>query len=214
MQLFRDPDFPLEEKLAYISELRVLATKWRLNREKVLFRGKYNGTLVQLMTSPRLNQGEKFDVLYWIQSTIQKEYTSAAQRNQIKKDIAQLQTLADQKLREHQYVEVFLLLSEVEQKLRDSLLYAQYTTYQQVDQCIEGYLQADESPLMTLLKNPAIPITKRKEVLAEVRFSTSLDNVPIQEKYHGPLVQIFSDPKISETIKTYILGLIVEMMKK
>ena len=40
MQLFRDPDFPLEEKLAYISELRVLATKWRLNREKVLFRGK------------------------------------------------------------------------------------------------------------------------------------------------------------------------------
>jgi hypothetical protein len=148
-------------------------------------------------------------------------YTSTAQRNRIKEEIAQLQRSADQKLREHQYIDVFLLLSEAEQKLVDGLFYAQdHTTYKQVDRSVELYVQSDESSLMKLFKNPGISVTERENVLTDLKIIAKRSRIPTDtlllrgKKYDGTLIQIMSNPKVSWLIKLDILRYFEKQIQK
>jgi hypothetical protein len=221
MQFFRDPDFPIQEKREYISELRALAKRQVQDNEKILFQGKYHGPLVQLMTSRKLTLGEKFDVLIEIEHAIQTEYTPEVQREQTLEKIVQLQTLAAQKLGEKHFVEAFILLTEAQKKQDDILFYRLNDPLDnQITQSITFFIQSDESSLMKLFKNPKISSTEKKELLSELKMfakhsPTVTDKVLLRRKeYDGTLVQLMSNPKVSWLIKLDVLWHIEKTVEK
>lgn len=224
MQVFRDPDLPLQEKRRYISELRELADKAsreNLDSDQVLFRGKYRGTLVQLMLSPKLSRGEKFDVLFWIESMIRKEYTSEAQQIHIRNEINRLRREADQKFREQRYVDAFALLTDAIQKAYDIELSGndQISLSQQKIDMVKSFVQLDESPLMQFFKSWWDWGKDKEGVWDELKIfakqsRTLTDTVMLQGKvYQGTLVQIMSHPQVSWPTKLLILDHLEDMIK-
>jgi hypothetical protein len=89
-QFLRDPDIPLQEKLDYVKELRTISTWGAWGQEVTIKGNKYSGLFIQVLTSRKISQEEKLDLLFWIENLIREEYTSATQKQQMGDDIAQL----------------------------------------------------------------------------------------------------------------------------
>ena len=213
MQVFRDPDFPIQEKRQYITELRDLAATRVSEEKQVLFRGKYGGTFIQLLTSPRLSEGEKFEVLSCLGGIIQRHYVSTTQHEQIQGEIVQLHIAIEKELEAQQYVKAFMLLTEALQKADDI-----GGTLISLDiRMIKEFMQSDKSPLMRLFKSRLTSSKKKQRALAELRGldSTGMKTLLFEEKeYNGPLVQIFSNPDIYVGLKLSILRKVEEIIAK
>ena len=226
MQLFRDLNVPLEEKLTYLTDLRRFVAHEEQLDEKELFQGEHGGTLVQLLKSAKLDQGEKFDVLHWIEGAIQSEYTPMTQWERIREEITHLQELSEQKLREHRYVEAFVLINEAKQKADDiDLLQLSHkedlALSKQAFHMIEVFVQEDESPLMKRLKNRLVSYRKKKQLLMELEWQFKKNSLHMPKKvffqgkeYDGTLVQILSHPKIAGSTKYMILIHLKKLIKK
>lgn len=208
LQYFRDSDVPIEQKLAYIRELRTYVWQTGQDGEEITLDGKkYRGTLVQLLHSRKLSTEEKIDVLFWIDEMVREQYTSEIQRQQIQQDIARLREMAEQKFQDRQYVEAFVLHEEAIRKteiIRDNKM----GLFEESAHMIEVFFESDESPLMQLFKSQQIPAETKQRLVAEIRRQLSPGTKTLffeGKEYDGPLVQIFSHPKISGTLKLSIL---------
>lgn len=206
--LFRDPEFPIREKRQYIADLRDLAATSVPEGEQVLFHGKDGGIIVHLMTSPRLSEGEKFHLLWYIETP-----ASATQQERIREEIDQLRREAEQKLQAQQYVEAFLLIEEAQQKADDILLFSlsyedDLSLSKQSFHMREVFIQSDESPLMQLFKSRLTSSRKKQRALS-VLHKIRLQKPPIEmitllfegKEYRGHLVHIMSHPKLSDHLK-------------
>lgn len=219
MQYFRDPNVPIDQKQTYIQELRMMVWQGKHESEEVVLGGTtYHGTFIQLLMSRKLSEGEKIDVLYWIERIIQEEYTSKAQRQSIREEIARLQNMAEQKLQEHQYVEAFSFLTEATAKVQTlpNLLSREESRdlHKQRVRMVEVFLELDESPLMQLFKSQQIPSRIKRQALSELRTVSSGKFLFYGEEYTGSIVQIFSNPKIDSSLQLLILGKIETMIEQ
>lgn len=205
MKRFRDPDVLLEKKLADIEELRSLAVRKVKRGEDVRFQGNYQGTLVQLISSPRLRPREKLGVLAELQYVVQTDYVSKAQWDRINADIEQLRMEANRKFHKQHYVEAFILMDEAMQQARDVKFSGidSRSLFQQPGQMRKGFVHADESPLMQVFKDRNIPLKTRQAlwyVLRELVLKRSLSETGAiilrGHVYNGTLVQILRHPKV------------------
>lgn len=217
LQRFRDPNVSLQEKQEMISELRDLAEKTIRNPEGVCFRGQYHGTLVQLMISRKISVEEKWSLLFWVENTIRREYTSQAQQEQLKEEMLSLLALAKQKLSEQRYVEAFVLLEKATQRWQDIWhTGGSDTLSEQSVQIREEYIASDMTPLMRFFRDPTVPIADKKRALSELKDlirnpPADSGTVRILGKYDGTLVQIITHPEVDGTTKFSLLGRIERM---
>ena len=73
IQTFRDPDFSLEKKLDYISELRKFVIQKGKDETTVVLDGKkYEGTLVQILNHPKIAGSTKYIILIHLKKLIKK----------------------------------------------------------------------------------------------------------------------------------------------
>lgn len=226
MEFFRDLDVPLEEKLDVLKQLREFVAHDGQLEEEELFRGTYGGILVQLLKSPKLDQGEKFDVLHWIDGTIRAEYTLMAQWEQMKEEIIDLRRDAEQKFQAHQYVEAFVLIDEATHKAQDCPLdvltrEGKTALYEQRVHMVTVFLQSGESPLMKRLKSRLISYRKKKQLLNELEEILRKDVTKMPDKiifqgkeYDGPLLQILRHSKVHWLTKFNILEHMKTLIKK
>lgn len=212
MQYFRDPEVPLQEKLLYIEELRTLARQKGQDHEDVVFRGQYRGTLVQLMVTRTLSTGEKIDVLFSLEEAVRDHYTPGDQKQQIRKDITQLQTMAEQKFQEQQYVEAFILIDEAKQKAMKTHMSTDMNLTSQEVHMEKEFVRKDQSPLMQVFKDRQISTKERQILLIALgetlrnRSQTDPDQlVFLGETYDGIFVRILLHPNISWNMKYYLL---------
>lgn len=219
MQLFRDPEFSLQQKQEYISQLGAFVEKPIQDDAGPVFLGQYRGTLVQLMSSRRLSPEEKSSTLAGIEYIIRTAYTSSAQQEQMKEEMMHFRALAEQKFRERQYVEAFVFLSEAV-NLHNDIWHLEDSEPpdKQVAQSIKDYVGLDKSPLMKLFKDRKASVIEKQQALSElkalIRYTpTATNRVLVLGKYDGPLVQIMSHPTIKGYIKYSILQYIEDMSK-
>lgn len=218
-QRFRDPDFSIQKKQQYIADLRAFVGTRRQHGEESLFHGHDGGIFLQLMTTPRLSDGEKFHLLWYIPTPV-----SAAQQGRIQENIGQLREDAERKLNDHQYVDAFLAIENAEQHANDLHLFSispeddRSLTSQSVEMRAI-FLRTDTSPLMQFFKSRLISSEKKQRALS------ALHDIRLQEhhgemhtlrfegeEFTGPLVHIMSHPKLSDRLKSSILRGIQETM--
>lgn len=217
MQWFRDPDIQLQEKLTCLVELRRFAEQAEHQQKEGLFRGKYRGTLVQLMLSPLLSLGEKTAVLSGIRQKVQARYTSTAERERIREEIIRLRWEADMQFRAQQYVEAFLLMDEASQKADDiDLSGKEYIDLlKQRSRMETEFVYTDQSPLMQVFKGQEMSTKEKQYLVYDLRNKvgnrslSERKTVVIQGKeYDGTLVDILIHPRLHWMTKDAILELI------
>lgn len=218
MQMFRNPDIPVEERLAYLAELREFVSTDGHGEDIIVLGGNtYHDPFVHILMSRTLPEGAKLDLLHSLELAITSTYVSENQKHHIKEEITQLQRLAAQQFQEKQYLEAFILLTEAKDKVFtlnggvDPM-----TVLQQDQQMIEDFLRTDESPLMQLFRDPRISSEKKLQVLSELRkqLSSKKKEFLFEGKgYTGQLVQILFHSEISDTTRLAIWEKIKRMVK-
>jgi hypothetical protein len=223
MQWFRDPDVPIKEKLETITELQHIASGKATEGEIRHVRERDAVPLIELISTARLSSSEKFNILWWIEKTIQTEYVSPMQQEHIGEDIARLLGDANQQFQAQQYVNAFVLLTKATQNARDIQLSSKddRSLRQQRVDLFRTFVFVDKSSLMQVFKDQGIPI-KNKEAFVHVLQEMVMTRSRLRgetlmiddENYDGALVQILSHPDIGWDVKHMILGNIEEGILK
>ena len=215
LQRLRDPDVPIQERLADIDALRSLASGQKTEDRSRHILDKYDGTLVHLMTSHKLSPSEKLSILWWIERRVQTNYVSPAQHASIGEEIARLLREANQQFQARQYVQAFVLLAEATQNARDIDLSGENDRsfrQQRVD-LFRTFVLMDKSSLMQVFKDQEFSIKSKEALLHALqemvmtRSQLKGETLTIKGKhYDGALVQILGHPQIGWDIKHMILG--------
>jgi hypothetical protein len=220
MRYFRDQNISIYERNELLSELETLVEKDMKNDKKMHFQRKYSGPLVQIVTSQQLISKEKLEILEDIKRIVNIEYTSVEQKKHMRESVAQLQTLADQKFKEKEYVEAFRVIWDAVKKENEFWLGSESSTatYQLIESLL-FIIHKDTSPLMVLFRNPEISLQEKKRVFSELRelakgHPIKTDSLLSRGKYEGTLVQLMSSPKLNESEKLDILGYIQDGIEK
>ncbi len=76
LNLLRGSEVSLSEKRIILDELKGLASQTFQDETSVMFRDKYSGPLIKIMTTPKLTTTYKLRILGYIQEAVEKEFSS------------------------------------------------------------------------------------------------------------------------------------------
>ncbi len=215
MDVLRDPDVPVEEKNAMLSELRILAEKGNDR-----FLEKYRGPFLELMTSPQLIRAEKTEILEQVESIIRQEFISDAQKEKIQEKSAQSVIAAEQKLQEAQYEEAFRIIWDNINLENEAGMGSEssYATHQLIETLL-NIIHQDNSPLMAFFRNTEIPLHEKNLLFTELRKlaqgkELEDESVLLQKHYQGTIIQLMRSDQLTVQEKLDMLGYIQDGIEK
>jgi hypothetical protein len=195
MQEFRDPHRSILEKRKIASEIVEVVEENRTAQSSLL--NNHDDPFVQVMLSSQLSPDEKIELIIRIRSLVEKHYITSGQQEDLRKQVYQFQTLAEEQLHQGQYREAFTTLREADH-IVGMLPYFEHDVMELIWEAVELYLQNDPTPLTRLLRDSDVSFLDKRAVLIELekllhRPDAFREIVIRKQRYTGSFIELIRD---------------------